>query len=660
MDPVIIVGAGPVGLALSLSLARYEVPTLVLDATDGETTPRAARTCVLRADTAAALPPLPGTRWTGWRAQRRNQTVRHIALDTDTSPVHVEQHVLERTLRTAVDEEPLAEIVTGSHVDLVEQDAHGVTAHTRGHLADATAGPSGARKGGAWRRGSYLVGCDGARSTVRKLLGVRFTGRTAVERHAVAALRTQLPWPGQALLHRDLGDETGEVTARPLPDGVWRLDWLLPPRGDLVTPDQLLDRIRTTLTDWHETYGGQGAYELRPGDPGSDILGRPEGPDGTRRPGRHGRGLGELEGFERPGGLLKSGTPGGVGGPGTPAAITGPEPATEPEPEAAGTVRGFGRFQPRGRGRRPDNATPHPPYELLDTGVHTCHQRLAQRWRVGRAFLAGDAAHLLGALGVQSVDEGLRDVRNLSWKLALAWHSGAGNRNRPHVIGEGGPTGQDPTEALLDSYTAERRGAVVARLRAVDQALPVVRRNGGGLRALLPSGGARARLGLLTDTHLGLGALGAPADYPRSPLLPPRGTVESVPVDTEPGAVVHDVPVTTLHGEQCSLHQRFHGTGGELLVVLVAPGTGVWDSRHWLSAGMMPQLAATVDGLPLRAELLVAESYPGAAAHTLLVIRADGHLVAALPGVRTDELRACAEVARGAGHTPVGGGGGRG
>lgn len=76
-----------------------------------------------------------------------------------------------------------------SRIDTLEQDPAGVTVHTRK--------PNPTR----WR-GSYLVGCDGARSTVRKLLDIRFPGRTAVERHAVAALRTELPWPGQAVLHR--------------------------------------------------------------------------------------------------------------------------------------------------------------------------------------------------------------------------------------------------------------------------------------------------------------------------------------------------------------------------------------------------------------------------------------------------------------------------
>ncbi|WP_314176254.1 FAD-dependent monooxygenase [Streptomyces winkii] len=589
---VVVVGAGPAGLALSLALAKSGVPSLVLDNGDGEVTVRSARSCVLRPDTASWLAALtaphaavPAARWTRWSTRRRRQLVQDVELTDETSPLHVEQHALEQGLRAALARERLAQIVTRSHVDIIEQDAAGVTAHTRprgsavpagdgedggfgddgsgedGRVpvarAQAGAGAGKPGRGGTWWRGSYLVGCDGARSTVRKLLGVRFAGRTAVERHAVAALRTELPWEGQALLHRELGGVAGyagrsggggpqtEVTARPLPDGVWRLDWLLPPRGELVTPEALLERVHATLGHWHG--------------------------DGRDRAG--------------------SGT-GGV-----------------------------------------------PSYELLDTGVYTSHQRLARRWRVGRTFLAGDAAHLVGALGVQSVDEGLRDVANLAWKLALAWHEANGVRG-PRVD-------RDAIEVLLDSYESERRGAVGARLRAVDQALPLVRREGGGLRSMLPGGGARTPLELLTDGHLGRGLLGAPATYRRSPLTPARNAVDTVPVETPPGGPVDDVPVIALNGERGSLRGRLCGSGSELLVLLVAPGTAVWDSRHWLSAGMMPELAAAVEALPLKAQLLVTEQYPGAAAHTVLVIRPDGHLVAALPGPRTAALRSCADAVRG-------------
>ncbi|MEU9387043.1 monooxygenase, partial [Streptomyces sp. NPDC048279] len=83
------------------------------------------------------------------------------------------------------------------------------------------------------------------------------------------------------------------------------------------------------------------------------------------------------------------------------------------------------------------------------------------------------------------------------------------------------------------------------------------------------------------------------------------------------------------------------------LVVLIAPGTGVWDRKHWVSAGIMPRLAAAVAALPHPAELLVAEAYPGAPAHSVLLVRPDGHLVTALNGVRPADLYAAAEATLG-------------
>ncbi|MER5298852.1 FAD-dependent monooxygenase [Streptomyces lasiicapitis] len=518
MDPVIVVGAGPVGLTLALSLARHSVPTVVLDEGPGKDEQRPARTAVLREDTAGLVERLAGhsfgdvhtgARWTGWRSMRRKQVVRELTFgDELPSPLHLPQHVLTGALRDAIADEHLVKVAVESKLDALEQDASGLTAHTRGPKD-------------TWWRGSYLVGCDGPRSTVRKLLDVRFPGRTAVERHAVAALRTELPWAGEALLHRSppWRDAGAEVTGRPLADGGWRIDWLLPPRGELVTPDALVARIRETLAGW-----------------------------------------------------------------------------------CGGTT---------------------PSYELLDTGVHTVHHRLARRWQVGRAFLAGDAAHLLGALGTQGLDEGLRDADNLAWKLALAWHHG-------------------PRPALLDSYQAERRAVVAARLRAADQVLPMLR-GGKGLRAYVP-GSARSQDALLMDGHVGSGQLGTPATYADSPLAP-ESSDSVVRLDTAPGGPVTDVGVTAPDGSFVRLRDRLGR--GRLLVVLVAPGTVVWERRHWVTAGVMPRLAAAVAALPHPAELLVAEAYPGAAAHTVLLVRPDGHLVTALGGVRPAELYAAAEAALG-------------
>lgn len=564
MNPVIIAGAGPVGLALAVALARREVPVVLLDENDGSEERRLARTVILRPDTVAFLERLGcgdafatgGCRWTAWRTVRRHQPPRRLVLDDGPtpaipharsavpapagrrpdhnplagehpgsagrpataqpepghsglgSPLHLPQHRLTRALRDALapyTEDGLVRHLQTARLDALEQDERGVTGHTGGST-------------GTWLRGSYLVGCDGARSTVRKLLKVRFPGRTAIERHAVAALRTRLPWPGEATLHRapPWRGADQEVTARPLAGGVWRLDWLLPVGRELVTPEDLLGRVRATLAGW----------------------------------------------------------------------------CAEP-----------------------------PPFELLDTGVYTVHHRLALRWRVRRAFLAGDAAHLMGALGTQGLDEGLRDVANLAWKLELAWQRG-------------------PTDTLLDSYQAERRGAVSARLRAADQALPSVRGPGpwrAARRTVVP-GTARQHDALVTGGHVGHGVLGESLGYERSPLAPRPAPPSAVPVGTPLGAPVANTPVTGTDGTVCALHDRL---GGAFLVVLVAPGTGVWERRHWMGAGLMPKLAEAVAALPVPAEVLVTEGYPGAAAHTVLLVRPDGHLVMAFAGVRPAEMYAC-------------------
>jgi 3-(3-hydroxy-phenyl)propionate hydroxylase len=69
--------------------------------------------------------------------------------------------------------------------------------------------------------------------------------------------------------------------------------------------------------------------------------------------------------------------------------------------------------------------------------VYTFHARVAERWRRGRMFLAGDAAHLSPPFAGQGMNSGIRDAHNLAWKLAAVV---------TRTLGEG----------LLDSYERER------------------------------------------------------------------------------------------------------------------------------------------------------------------------------------------------------------
>jgi 2-polyprenyl-6-methoxyphenol hydroxylase-like FAD-dependent oxidoreductase len=79
------------------------------------------------------------------------------------------------------------------------------------------------------------------------------------------------------------------------------------------------------------------------------------------------------------------------------------------------------------------------------------HCRRANQYRVGRAFLAGDAAHIHSPIGGQGMNTGIQDAKNLGWKLALACK---------------GPV----APAVLDSYEAERLPVAKGLLAATNLA----------------------------------------------------------------------------------------------------------------------------------------------------------------------------------------------
>jgi hypothetical protein len=78
------------------------------------------------------------------------------------------------------------------------------------------------------------------------------------------------------------------------------------------------------------------------------------------------------------------------------------------------------------------------------------HHRQARRYRSGRIFLAGDAAHIHSPVGAQGMNTGVQDAWNLGWKLALV------------VRGEA-------RESLLDTYEEERWPVGRALLRYTDR-----------------------------------------------------------------------------------------------------------------------------------------------------------------------------------------------
>src|SRR5579863_5729712 len=110
------------------------------------------------------------------------------------------------------------------------------------------------------------------------------------------------------------------------------------------------------------------------------------------------------------------------------------------------------------------------PMEVVDVANWRAEANCAERFRDGRVFLAGDAAHVVPPNGGYGGNTGVGDAHNLAWKLAAV------------VRGEAGP-------ALLDTYDAERRpiGELVVHQAYTRYATRVVPERGtGGVDPFIP------------------------------------------------------------------------------------------------------------------------------------------------------------------------------
>jgi 2-polyprenyl-6-methoxyphenol hydroxylase-like FAD-dependent oxidoreductase len=83
------------------------------------------------------------------------------------------------------------------------------------------------------------------------------------------------------------------------------------------------------------------------------------------------------------------------------------------------------------------------------------HRRIVPEFRVGRCFVAGDAAHIHSPAGGQGMNTGIQDAHNLAWKLALVLKGSA-------------------PESLLDSYSVERQPVAEGVLHGTDLATRAV------------------------------------------------------------------------------------------------------------------------------------------------------------------------------------------
>ncbi|GAA4715059.1 FAD-dependent monooxygenase [Promicromonospora umidemergens] len=263
----------------------------------------------------------------------------------------------------------------------------------------------------------------------------------------------------------------------------------------------------------------------------------------------------------------------------------------------------------------------HDPAWLTGFSVQS---RRADRFRAGRVFLAGDAAHIHSPAGAQGMNTGIQDAVNLGWKLAMVCHGLA-------------PAG------LLDSYERERLPVAGAVLRMTNRAFRVATSSNPVLRYVRPRVAAAAAPAVLRSTvvrKVGFRVISQLSiRYRNSPLSAEgRPRLRHGP---HAGDRFPDAPVT-VDGVRSTLHASLSATRFDVL--LCGPGdswTGRAPADEWpgfrlarLSATEAPGVLTDPTGQALRRLGLGTQD----TAHYL--IRPDGYIGYRARGTDLGGLRA--------------------
>ncbi len=346
-DRVIVVGAGPVGLCLSLALAQADVEVCTIEALGEnnflEQVPRAGTnhpaTLELyeRIGLYAKLEPrgiiAPLVHYWDRREHRLIAEFDHAHLKDDTRFPYVLQceriKIVEEALKLAK-AHPNIELRLASTFTGFAQDSDGVTARITNAAGESES-----------LRGAYLVSAEGARSIVRKELDIDFEGFTYPDR----TLNVEV-----AFDFRNYGYTE---------------------RNYISDPDE-----------WSNLFHWKGP------------------PDRWR--------------IHFPSGAEEE------------AALMRPE---------ALQAR-LQKFLPTGK-----------PFDIVASNLYVVHQRVAKKFRVGRAILAGDSAHVNSPIGAMGMNSGVHDAFNLADKLTKILRLEAG-------------------EEVLDRYERQRRHVALTHTQA--------------------------------------------------------------------------------------------------------------------------------------------------------------------------------------------------
>ena len=225
--PVLIVGAGPIGMTAGLVLARYGIRSVLIDRkdtfNDGSRAICIARPSMHILERIGAVAPFL-QKALGWRFGRsyyRGEQIFRLEMPAPAGEKYLpmynlQQQYIEKFLHDAVAACDLIDLRWQSELSGIECGADGVSVRI--------ASPEGEYNLAA----DYVLAADGARSPVRSMLGLRLKGDNYEGRYVIADIRMDHDFPTERrAFFEPSGNPGGTVLIHKQPDDIWRVDYQL-------------------------------------------------------------------------------------------------------------------------------------------------------------------------------------------------------------------------------------------------------------------------------------------------------------------------------------------------------------------------------------------------------------------------------------------------
>ena len=248
--PVVVVGAGPVGLSLAVDLAQRGIPVVLLD--NDHTLSTGSRAICFAKRTLEIFDRLgcgdsmvaKGVSWNIGKVFNRQEQIYRFDLLPEAGHerpafVNLQQYYVEGYLAQRAAELPLIDLRWRNSVIGVEPYAEHVTL-----TIDTPDGP--------YRiDADHLAACDGSRSAVRRLMGLESKGRTFRDRFLIADVKMDYDGPAERWFWFDPAFHPNQsVLLHRQPDNVWRIDfqlgWDADPEAE-KQPERIIPRVKALL-----------------------------------------------------------------------------------------------------------------------------------------------------------------------------------------------------------------------------------------------------------------------------------------------------------------------------------------------------------------------------------------------------------------------------